>query len=260
MDSCNYKLCHEHDFDSRSYLENYFSDSPEMIFAEDSLVFPIENLKKTFTEGHIKGDILIDLSLGSVIHHLYSACEFFNNIIVLKASNRCIMELKRWADTRTGAFYWGHATKLHADTEEVSEPLQDKEEKVRLALQHVVKCDYSKENMTDPIVLPPADCIISVWLLDAISRDQNDYITYLRRFTKLLKPGGRLILFGDLEITYFTVGTEKFHAFCYNEDFVRKALEGEGFVIDCCKVRERTSVSDLLDHKGVIFIAAHRKN
>ncbi|XP_075696789.1 nicotinamide N-methyltransferase-like [Rhinoderma darwinii] len=259
MDSSPHKLYHVHDFDSRQSLEHYFSDKSDIVFGEDFLKFVIENLRQVFTVGHINGDILIDLSSGSVVHHLYSACEFFKNILVLKINNRCIMELKRWVDDRTGAFYWGHTSALLQEKEENSDQCQDQEAKLRSALQHVVKYDLEKENMTDPLVLPPADCVISVWLLDIISKDQDDYIRYLRKFSRLLKPGGHIIIIGVLGSTYFTVGKDKFHVFTYDESFVRKVLVGEGFFIDYCKVNERTAVSDLIDHKAVIFIAAHKE-
>ncbi|CAJ0967713.1 unnamed protein product [Ranitomeya imitator] len=271
MDSSTCKRYHEDEFDSRENLEFYFSDKPDMVFREDSLIFPIENLTKTFTEGHVKGDILIDLSSGSMVHHLFAACDFFKHIIVLKMRDRCIMEMKRWVDSRTGAFDWNHATQLHVDSVGKSETitfitfpisfsdqLPDKEGKVRSALQHVVKCNLEKEDMMDPIVLPPADCVISAWLLDYICKNQDDYIRYLRKFSSLLKPGGRIILISSLEMTYFKIGKEKFHAFSFDADFARKALVAEGFIIDRCEVRKRTAVSDLTDYKAVIFIAAHK--
>ncbi|XP_071969404.1 nicotinamide N-methyltransferase-like [Engystomops pustulosus] len=258
MDCSTYKRYRVHGFDSRQILDNYFSDKPDMVFADDSLKFPMENLAKTFKIGHIEGDVLIDLSLGSFIHHLYSACEFFKHMIVLKIQDRCIMELKRWVDTRTGAFHWGHAAQLHSDIVGKSDEFEDKEGKVRSALQHVVKCDLEKENMTEPIDLPPADCIISICLLDAISKDQDDYIRYVRKFSKLLKPGGHIIFIGLTDATYFIVGKHKFHWFTYDEEFARKALVGEGFVIDRCFVKKRTNVSDFMDYKALIFIAAHK--
>ncbi|XP_075185201.1 nicotinamide N-methyltransferase-like [Anomaloglossus baeobatrachus] len=259
MDSGSHKFYHEDDFDSRQHLEDYVSDNPDRISEEDSLIFPIENLIKTFTEGHNKGDVLIDLSLGSIIHHLFAACDFFKHIIVLKMRDRCIMELKRWVDERTGAFYWGHATKLHVDIEENRDLLQDKEGKVKSALQHVLKCDLEKEDIMDPIILPPADCVISAWLLDVICKDQDDYMRYLKRFSRLLKPGGHIILIGCLDMTYYTIGKHKFRAFSYDEAFARKALVGEGFIIDRCEVKMRTNVNDHNDYKGMIFIAAHRE-
>ncbi|KAG8568490.1 hypothetical protein GDO81_014020 [Engystomops pustulosus] len=258
MDCGTNKLYHVHCFDSRKHLDQYFSDSAQKIFGEDSLKFPIENLTETFSLGHIKGDILIDLSKGSPVHHLYSACDFFKHLIVLKMKDRCILELKRWVDTRTGAFDWCHAAQLHADIEGKSDHLEDKEGKVRSALQHVVKCDLERENVTEPIDLPPADCIISAWLLDVISKGRDDYIRNLRKFSRLLKPGGHLILLGLLDATYFIIGEDKFHIFKYDEHFARKALIGEGFSIDSCVVKKRKAESDLMDYKRVIFIVAHK--
>ncbi|KAM4015593.1 nicotinamide N-methyltransferase-like [Anomaloglossus baeobatrachus] len=259
MDPSTYKLYHVDDFDSRLHLENYMSDNPDRISEEDSLIFPIENLTKMFTEGHIKGDVLIDLSPGSIVHHLFAACDFFKHIIVLKMRDRCIMELKRWVDERTGAFDWSHATKFHVDIGKYRDLLQEKEGKVRSALQHVLKCDLEKENIMDPIVLPPADCIITFSLLDAISKDQDDYMRYLRKFSRLLKPGGHIILLGALGMTYYTIGNHKFRAFSYDEEFARKALVGEGFIIDRCEVKMRMNVNDHIDYKAMMFIAAHRE-
>ncbi|XP_075135011.1 nicotinamide N-methyltransferase-like [Leptodactylus fuscus] len=259
MDPSTYKRYHIHDLNSRQHLEQYFSDNRGMVFGEDGLIFPIRSLTKAFAAGHIRGDILLDLSSGSLVHHLYSACEFFKDIIVLKMKDRCIMELKRWVDKRTGAFHWGHAAKHHVDIEGKSHRVEDKEVKVRSAMQHVVKCNLEKENMTEPIVLPPSDCIIIAWLLDVISKDQDDYIRYLRKFSGLLKPGGHFLLIGCLEMTYVTVGKDKFHVLKYDENFARKALEGEDFIIDECKIHKRTAVSDLTDYKALIFIVAHKK-
>ncbi|XP_073513303.1 nicotinamide N-methyltransferase-like [Phyllobates terribilis] len=116
MDSATYKLYHVDDFDPRQHLEDYVANDPDGAFEEDSLIFPIENLIKTFTEGHIKGDVLIDLSHGSLVHHLFAACEFFKHVIVLRANDRCILELKRWVNKRTGAFDWSHVTKLYVES------------------------------------------------------------------------------------------------------------------------------------------------
>ncbi|XP_069596813.1 nicotinamide N-methyltransferase-like [Ranitomeya imitator] len=259
MDSKDCTFYHVDGIDSRAGLERYFSDKEDMIFQEDSLIFPTENLIKTFTEGHVKGEMLIDLSVGSLVHHLFTACEFFKHIIVLRMRDRCILELKRWVDSRTGAFDWRHCTKLNVDQKGSTDLLQDKEGNVKSALQHIMKCDLEKENIMEPMVLPPADCIISALLLDFICRNQDDYLSYLRKFSRLLKPGGHIILLGFIEATYVTVGKDKIHLFSCDEDFVRKTLVDAGFVIDNCKVKKRNVVSDLTDYKNVLFIVAHKE-
>ncbi|XP_056399324.1 nicotinamide N-methyltransferase-like [Hyla sarda] len=259
MDSSSYKRYNVHGFDSRQHLEQYLSDKPDMVFREDTLKFPIENLSKIYADGCIKGSILIDLSAGSFVHQLYSSCEYFKDIIILKGNERCMMELKRYLDSRTGAFDWGHAIKLHEEIGENSDQFLDREAKLRSTIPHVLKCDLDKENIMDPIVLPPADCIISAWLLDVICKDQDDYRRYLRKFSRMLKPGGHMILIGALGSTYLTIGKERFHAFTYDEDFVRKTLVGEGFVINNFKGKKRTNVSDLTDYKSKMFVVAHKE-
>ncbi|XP_075184038.1 indolethylamine N-methyltransferase-like [Anomaloglossus baeobatrachus] len=259
MDPGTYTLYHVDGIDSRGALEQYFSGKDEMVFGEDSIIFPTESLIKTFKEGHLKGDILIDLSVGGLVHHLFGACEFFKHIIVLRVRDRCILELKRWVDGRTGAFDWSHVTQLHVDLKGCTDAMQDHEGKVKSALEHVLKCDLHKEDIMDPIVLPLADCMTSALLLDLISRDQEDYMRYLKKFSKLLKPGGHIMLFACLEGTYATIGKEKIYFFNHDEDFVRKALVDAGFVIDNCKVKKRTNVSDLTDYKAIIFVSAHKE-
>ncbi|XP_071969435.1 nicotinamide N-methyltransferase-like isoform X2 [Engystomops pustulosus] len=227
MDCSGRKHYHIHGFDSRQHLENFVSDKPEMVFAEDSLVFPIQRLVKTFS-------------------------------LVLKIHDRCILELKRWVDRRTGAFHWGHIAQLHAEIEGKSDQLEDREGKVRFALQHILKCDLERDKVTEPIDLPPADCIISFALLDHICKNQDDYFKNIKKFSRLLKPGGHIIIYGGLGTTYMTIGKDKLHMFTYDEDFVRKALVGEGFVIDSCEIKKRTLESDLTDYKAVMFIVAHK--
>ncbi|XP_077111120.1 nicotinamide N-methyltransferase-like [Ranitomeya variabilis] len=282
MASSPTKFYLEDNFDSKQFLEQYFTVNPKTNLSADFLEFPMKNLTKTFSEGKIKGDTLIDLSVGPMVCHLLAACDYFKNIIVLKSRDRCITELKRWADSQTGLLDWGHAAKPYVDTEgksyytrnlkeiQIYEMLRQyliptsivylsEEEKVRSAAQHVMKIDLEKENIIEPKVLRPADAIISAGLLDVISKGFDNYMKYVRKFAKKVKPGGYFILIGDLDTTYYTVGKDKFHAMNYNEDLVEKALVGEGFVVDRSEVKKRTAVSDLTDYKDVLFMVAHKQ-
>ncbi|XP_063798053.1 nicotinamide N-methyltransferase-like [Pseudophryne corroboree] len=259
MDSSAHKFYHVHGFDSREYLETYLSSKPNMVFGDDSIKFPMECLHRAFNEGHIKGDLLIDISAGSFIHLLYTPSGYFKQILVLKCSEQCIMELNKWINTRTGAFDWSHVMEYIKCTEGNSEQCQDKHMTLKTAITKIMKCDIGNENLTDPEVFPPADCVISALMLDYISKDQDDYLSNFRKFVKLLKPEGTLLLFGLLNTTYMMIGQDKVHMFRYDEKFARKVLTDEGFVIDHCAVHKRTAVSDLSDYEAVIFITAHRE-
>ncbi|XP_068102593.1 indolethylamine N-methyltransferase-like [Hyperolius riggenbachi] len=227
-----------------------------MVFAEDSLKFPMMNYHYVFSSGFVKGDVLIDLSFGPIIHHLYSACDIFKDLIILKLNERCNMETGRWKDTRTGAFTWNHASAHAAKLEGKSAETQDKDEQLKTAISHVISCDFENENITYPVELPLADCVTSLWILDVISKDEEDYMRNLEKFSKLLRPGGHLILVGVLNASYITAGRETFHVFGYDESFVVNALQKLGFVIDYCAVQRRKNESKLLDYKAVIFITA----
>ncbi|XP_063797877.1 nicotinamide N-methyltransferase-like [Pseudophryne corroboree] len=255
MASTACKVYHKDGFDSRTFLETYFSSKPDMVYADDTLKYPMKKLREIFSAGHIKGNVLIDISLGPFIHHLLTASTIFKDIYLLRFREECIMELSRWLNTRTGAFEWNHAKSYLDELDGGSDQCEDKETKMKSAINHIVKWDIDTD--TVPVVLPAADCVITAWLLDTISTDQDDYITNLKKITKFVGPGCHLILIGALNASYFTVVNEKFHIFNYDEAFVRKALTGEGFVIDHCDIFTRESVSDLSDHGAIIFITAH---
>ncbi|XP_063798066.1 nicotinamide N-methyltransferase-like [Pseudophryne corroboree] len=259
MDSSAHKFYPVHGIDSREHLETYLSNKPDMVFRDDSIKFPMECFHRAFSEGHIKGDLLIDISFGSFIHHLYTASGYFDQILVLKCSEQCIMELNKWINTHTGAFDWSHIMSYIKCLEGNSDQCQDKHMTLKTAITKIMKCDIDNENLTDPEVLPPADCVISAGMLDFISKDQDDYINNFRKFVKLLKPEGYLILIGTLNTTYAMIGQDKVHLFRYDEKFARKVLTDEGFVIDHCAVHKKTAESDLIDYEAFMFITAHRE-
>ncbi|XP_068099834.1 indolethylamine N-methyltransferase-like [Hyperolius riggenbachi] len=256
MDCGPKKFYHKDDFDSRDYIDTYYSDKPGMEFADDSLKFPMMNCHYVFSSGFVKGEVLIDLSLASFVHQLYSACDVVKDIIILKLNEKCNMETSRWKGAHTGAFNWMHASAHAAKLEGKSAQIQDKEMQLKTAISHVISCDFENENITHPVVLPPADCIISGLILEAISKDENDYMRNLDKISKLLRPGGNLILAGLLNASYYMVGGEKFHIFKCDESFVKNALCKLGFVTDYCAVQRRRSESKLTDYKDVIFITA----
>ncbi|KAM5163696.1 indolethylamine N-methyltransferase-like [Mantella aurantiaca] len=256
MDSTTHKFYHIHGIDSRDHSELYFSDKEDMVFREDSLIFPMMNLHYQFNSGRVAGNTLIDISNGSFIHHLYSASNSFQEIVVLKFNEKCIMELSRWLHDRTGAYDWTHTSAAAAELEGNRDQLQEKESHLKSSIKQILKCDFEQENITSPVKLPLADCVISAWILNVISKNDDKYMRNLEKTLKLLKPGGQLLLFSSTYATYFTAGGERFHAFTHDEDFVKNTFSKLGLVIDYCAVQRRRNVSDLTDYKDTMFIVA----
>ncbi|XP_040182867.1 indolethylamine N-methyltransferase-like [Rana temporaria] len=258
MDSTTHTFYPIHGMDSRKHLDAYYSNKEDMVFAEDSLKFPMANLHYQLSSGRVEGTLLIDISVGSFIHHLYSASNSFKKIVILKFREKCIMEMSRWLHDRTGAYDWSHTSSAAAELEGTRDQLQEKEMRLRSSIMQILKYDFEQENITSPVLLPLADCIISAWLLEAISQSEDEYMKNLEKVSKLLKPGGHLLLIGTLDATYVVVGEERLHCFKYNEDFVKNILGKLDFVIDYCAVQRRRNVSDLTDYNAIIFVVARK--
>ncbi|KAM5164200.1 nicotinamide N-methyltransferase-like [Mantella aurantiaca] len=133
---------------------------------------------------------------------------------------------------------------------------QEKESRLKSSIKQILKCDFEEENITSPVELPLADCVISGWILNAISKNEDEYMRNLEKTLKLLKPGGQLLLFSVTYATYFNAGGERFHVFTHDEDFVKNSLSKLGLVIDYCAVQRRRNVSDLTDYRAFMFIVA----
>ncbi|KAM5163561.1 indolethylamine N-methyltransferase-like isoform 1-T1 [Mantella aurantiaca] len=258
MDCTTHKFYHINGMDSRDYSDLYCSGKEDMIFRDDTLIFPMMNLHYQFSSGRVSGNNLIDISMGSFIHHLYSASSSFQDIIVLKSSEKCIMELSRWLHDRTGAYDWTHTSTTAAELEGNRDQHQEKESHLKSSIKQILKCDFEQENITSPVELPLADCVINVWTLETISKNEDEYMRNLEKILNLLKPGGQLLLFSSLDATYFTVGGKRFHVFTHDENFVKKALSKLGLVIDYCAVQRRRYISDLAMYTAVMFTVANK--
>ncbi|XP_073457468.1 indolethylamine N-methyltransferase-like [Aquarana catesbeiana] len=258
MDSTTHQFYHIHGWDSRDDLDLYYSNKEDMVFANDTLKFPMESLHYHLNSGQVKGTFMIDISAGSFIHHLLSASNCFQKIIILKLQEKCIMEVTRWLHDRTGAYDWTHASGAAAVLEGTREQLQETEMRLRSSVKQILKCDFEQEDITSPVQLPLADCIISALILESISKNEDEYMKNLEKILKMLKCGGQLLLFGLVDSTYKTVKGKRIHRFKCNEEFVKNALGKLGLVIDYYAVKTRSNVSDLTDYRAVLFIVAHK--
>ncbi|XP_068098388.1 indolethylamine N-methyltransferase-like [Hyperolius riggenbachi] len=231
MDRSSYKLYHKHEPDSRTMLETYYSGDLDTALKDDTLTVPVEKMHNALAMGRMTGNIMIDISTGPLIHDLYPACEFFQEIILMRTNEQCIMEIMKWQNDRTGAFSWGHVAAHATNLEGKSDECEVKELKLKSAITHVVKFDPETETLTDLLGVTQADCIISYGFLDVVCKDQDDYKRNLRKILNLLKPRGHLILIGGTNATYYTVGDHRIHMLTYDEKFVRNALVAEGMSI-----------------------------
>ncbi|XP_053311169.1 nicotinamide N-methyltransferase-like [Spea bombifrons] len=256
MDSSSLKHYHLHECDPKHFFHTYFSSKTDKRLLEEAVMNPMKYLHKRFISGHIKGDILLDISVGPSLFHLFPVCESFKEIIILELNDLCIAEFEKWINNHEEALDWSHASKFIMDLEGKSGGWQEKEALLRKKINRVVKWDITKDNPTDPVVLPKADCIICAWILDITSPDKNAYISNLRKISSLLKPGGRLVLFSDINVKHFMIGEHKFNILTYDEEFLKTALKNERYIIESFEAQERKASYDVIDHEKIAFVTA----
>ncbi|XP_063813309.1 indolethylamine N-methyltransferase-like [Pseudophryne corroboree] len=150
------------------------------------------------------------------------------------------------------------ATPFDHASAEWSTRFQDIEDMTRGKL-NIEKSDLVKENPTSLKELPQADCVISSLALDGISKDSNAFRINLKNMSSVLKAGGHLLLFGEMNTSFFTVGNDKYYVFKYDEGFFKNSLRDEGFLI---KKFEEVGIENLEKFSNAtrrVFVVAQKQ-
>ncbi|MEE6484718.1 hypothetical protein FKM82_013986 [Ascaphus truei] len=205
MDSSLHKHYHDDEFDPRLYIETYFNSENNDTF-DEVVEYPIKQLFKTFSSGRVRGETLLDVSAGPLAFHLLTACDYFKEINVIEFTDANIREFEMWRNKEPGAADWSHAAKFICELEGKSEEWEGKEDKARRAVKRVVKCDLTKDNPLEPVVLPQVDCLLSMYVLLVVSKDHQAYRSNLKKLASMLKTGGYMLLVGSYNTSYYMIG------------------------------------------------------
>ncbi|XP_042331564.1 nicotinamide N-methyltransferase-like [Sceloporus undulatus] len=247
---------YQKEFNPRSYLEYY--KFGEGTLGDETTIFYLECLCKTFALGSMKGDTLIDIGSGPTIYQLISACEAFETIIASDYLDENLQETRKWLKNEPGAFDWSPVVKYVCELEGNRDKWAEKEAKLRRSIKQVLKCNVHLGNPMAPLSLPQVDCVLSSECLEAACSDHESYRTAVKNISSLLKPGGHLVLCGVLETTFYMVGSRKFSSLFLTEKFLREALTANGFTIVQFKTQPRVDkvMLDMCDFTALYFIVA----
>lgn len=247
------------EFTPLDYVQTYYVAEGGVLQGEWT-DFVLRNLHKTFTAGGVKGDTLIDFGAGPTIYHLLSACEVFDKIITSDFLEQNRAELQKWLKKDPNAFDWTHVIKHVCELEGSSENYQEKAEKLRSKVKDVLKCDALKRNPFDPIVLQPADCLLTCLCLEAPCEDIKSFCTVLKNFKDLIQPGGHLLILSVLDATFYYVGNQYFSSMTTRKEELEEAFKEAGYEIEKAVYapRKDTSRMDIADYKGFYYIHARK--
>ncbi|KAK0133227.1 Nicotinamide N-methyltransferase [Merluccius polli] len=204
---------YQNKFDPRTYLGYcyQFAQSPEQSDNGRFVKFVLSQLSSTFSSGKYKGQRLIEVGTGPTLHTVLSACAHYEEIVLSDYVEANRRELEKWLRAEEGHFDWSAHMQFVCNLEGTRTPEQISNT-LRQKLGPVLKCDLSLENPFHPVTVEPADCILSSLCLEAACPDRDAYRRALGNVVKLLRPGGLLVLIGDLEENFYTVGVHRFNA------------------------------------------------
>nr|XP_003228833.1 PREDICTED: indolethylamine N-methyltransferase [Anolis carolinensis] len=218
----------------------------------------LEKLHKTFSRGDIRGDTLIDIGSGPTIYQHVSACEYFQEIITSDFLEQNQEEIKKWLKKDPEAYDWSLILKYVCELEGNREKWMEKEEKLRRTIKRVLPCDATLPNPFDPVVLPPADCLLSTFALEVACKDHSIYRSVVKNLGALVKPGGHLIFAATLGVSYWMVGPSKFDCMALTPEVVEGAVKDAGFEILSCESLGFTFPPGICDAYDALFLVARK--
>ncbi|NXF09259.1 NNMT methyltransferase, partial [Smithornis capensis] len=249
---------YQRSFDPQVYLKEFYSLSDSREWATVFLKQNLRSLHKIFSLDGLKGDTLIDVGCGPTIYQLLSACEHFREITALDYTDQNRRELEKWLKNEAGAFDWVPVVKYVCELEGDRDKWAEKQEKLRKKVKQVLKCDVTKANPTDPVSLPPADCIVSTLCLEAACKDLPAFRRALRNISTLVKPGGHLVLVTVLKETYYAFNDQVFSCLRLEKHEVEEAVEAAGFQVKFSEAQPMTMADECADCGAVLSLMAHR--
>ena len=105
------------------------------------------------------------------------------------------------------------------------EEAKQREEELRSKISQVIPCDIRENNpieLKEPTLF---DVVGSSLCLEAVMESEAAYREAILKLSKLLKPGGHLVMAGVLGQSFYRVGDGKFYTFPLSKDLIYQALE-----------------------------------
>ncbi|XP_066430873.1 nicotinamide N-methyltransferase-like [Eleutherodactylus coqui] len=206
--------------------------------------------------GMVTGRTVIDFCKAPIISHLLAMKDFVQEITILDMNSPGVKEIEKWKNKDPDAFDWSHVVGILKELKGNRNEMEDEEEDLRGKLKNILHLEHCKG--IDSLLLPKADITTSMWFLDVISKDHDEYRENLRKLCNIIQLGGYLLICTSSNCSYFKVGEHIYHVLSSDESFFRKVISEEGFDIKHFETFDKVMSCDSADHEGMVFIIAHK--
>ncbi|XP_074704748.1 nicotinamide N-methyltransferase [Strix aluco] len=251
---------YQRSFNPQEYLKAFYTLTDSRGQPNAFLTKNLKSLYKMFSLEGLSGQTLVDVGCGPTIYQLLSACERFQEILALDYTDQNRRELQKWLKNEAGAFDWSPVVKYVCELEGDREKWAEKEENVRKKVRQVLKCDVTRANPTEPVSLPPADCLLSTLCLEGACKDLATFRSALRNLGALVKPGGHLVLLTVLRETYYAFSNQVFSCLYLERSDVEEAVGAAGFDVRFSEVQPHPPGDIRADCDAVLSLVARKRD
>ncbi|XP_078522384.1 nicotinamide N-methyltransferase-like [Lissotriton helveticus] len=243
-------------FDAEKALTEYFTADSE--FTDESVIQPMRQLEQLLASGSVKGDTLVLYGVLVNIHLLFPTSAYFKEITIMEYLDTNLQYIDNWLKNHPKSFDWTQCLKPIQENQEERQKWIDNEEKTKRLIKNTMKLDVCESGPVAPKSFPQVDCLLIPYTLIVLCKDHVSFISSMKDLSSLLKSGGHLLMFLLMECTYMYIADFKFPMLCVNEDFVRKVLKEEGFMIKEAQTKPRLNETkfSIMDYSSVMFIHA----
>ncbi|XP_066463523.1 nicotinamide N-methyltransferase-like [Eleutherodactylus coqui] len=241
----------------KELVESHFAHEDVSIIKE-SMCEPMKRLHEVFSSGLVKGNRMLESSIGGIIYPLFPASNCFKEIHIIDVTDASVNQCKQWLENGDEATDWSFAAKFVSQLEGNEDGWKEKEEQVRSAVKGVFKYGLLDSNSKNSVAIPEVDCILTVFLFNVICQTKEDFKHNLKIFTSWLKVGGYLVFIFALNMTCYRVGDQLFSTLTVDNKFIRKVMTDTGYVIEKEEVIPTAKENDLTDYKDMVCIVAKR--
>lgn len=192
----DYEKC----FNPKDFL-NMYCREPEDDFHWNSFI--LSNFHKFWSGFGSNNLTMLEFGGGPSIYTLISACPFVREIVFAELTEANRKEVEEWQKRGSSSHDWSPffkyvLQKLEGKSEKEA---KQREEELRKKITHIIPCDINK---TNPLQLkefpiadqPKFDIISTTACLEAAVKSDDAYCEAVAKLSKLLKPGGHLIMAG----------------------------------------------------------------
>ncbi len=227
-------------FNPGAYLSAFYSSADDDS-AMKMMLFFLPGMAYRLPEG----GSLLDIGSGPTVHVAFTFRERVDAIYLSDFAAQNRRELVKWWLEEEDCFQWTEILNWLRLIEAKNKPGPAIDVATREKIQAILACDVLEPNVIDlehsyptGVTVPSQfDLITSIFCLEYATNCSRDYNRAMQNVSKLLKPGGHLLLGGVLEETCYYFGKCKFRCHFLTKKELFKSLADAGLDTDANSIR-----------------------